>query len=410
MARKRPRTAGRKKARRASGGYLWLEYLFSLGKDIAWKDKGECATAVSIPYSTFKAHLNGQVKHNLDGTRERLEAALRERRIPIPAAEEDHSLDKLQSFRDLYCEGVRLGQWRDYLNCAGKTGIPQRNIGKFSSPTPLGSDAHPRERQTYEQACDKIRRFLRPTRSEHEEPSADHQNNGEPRRSRRSTRRQEAAAVPEVPPATTREEIMDRTPTQSTGSAATPPVSMMPLLLKWLSMGLELFGESVAGSVVAQLVDKLPAQVGQLGTSGSMQPPQGIVPSNWLDELIAGKLEIEGQRTEDIRFILFRPPFYQLPTSFTEEELKRVAQFADMLCKLHEEYRRLLQLLAQTRNVGHAATIIGAANKRLIQQEVATVTMQVQYRECDLNETAVQYIKKFLELQQAFNPTERRSP
>ncbi|TSC57734.1 MAG: hypothetical protein Greene041619_979 [Candidatus Peregrinibacteria bacterium Greene0416_19] len=379
-----------------------LNGLFQLGlqKEI-WKYKNDCASACSIPEEHFQRHLRGQGGvANIKSSVTKLDEALRALDVdPEAAVHTTSPPGEDATFRDWFFYGMTFEPklWKDAKTCAAKVGLSQGTIQKYLRP-----DAHealntPKSQTMYAKALDKIQAVVGrqdAKRAKHgsERPARGH--------------RAQTAAVPVEPQANLRPAV----PEAATEAAV--PVGSQPALtdiVSALMTFVDALGQQCKDFFDDRFMDRLADRVVQKLSQSSgpaASIPAGIVPSNWIDEVIAGRMELLGPTMPNLRFVLTALVFQKLTTEHTGEERKDTIALGKIIVDALREYRRRLVNSAHMEDTDGARSpdvkAFASTNRAIVAQAKALEADVLSYRRADLTQRQVEYLERYLELERTF--------
>lgn len=139
----------------------------------------------------------------------------------------------------------------------------------------------------------------------------------------------------------------------------------------------------------------------------SQPAPEGVVPSDWANDVIGGLLEITDQRRGDVRFVVTADTFRKLLAHpLSREEVGDTKALADISTKADTELRRRLEALHQTEESPQRAEAIRALVPSLserIREAVALAITVEMIREYDVDKGLIRAARHFESLSDIFS-------
>ena len=273
-----------------------------------------------------------------------------------------------QNFKDLYEKGVEQGTWKGVGECASATGIDRGTVSKNLKRDPKKYCKTERSRKMYERACHKLAMLVNDSPAEEKQP----------------VRRPILSPSPTSVPSHLAVESAAPAPAGVAMNVQQAIHVLATSLIEQVSLSLR---DEVKQAVHEALPQQPPTQNGEA--------PQGVVPSSWVDDVIAGRKEFEGQHLENVRFVLTTPPFQKLLARYSGEEVADTKGMIErVIIPAAMEVRRRLNNSSQTTG-SHAAEVrdLASAINALVRELVLLIRAAEQHRECNLSESYGLYLE-----------------
>lgn len=270
-----------------------IRALFLDGIELSlWGTARECADLLDFEDEKFRRSWmsEGGIPGELENARTKLIARIDGTRGTVPAP-------IIPPIRQLYVEGLRQELWTMRTDCAVAIGLSADTLSKYMDRQKTDC-AGPREVTQFNEMQAELKKKLRPQKKTAAEDS-------------------QPKDVAEV----------------------APPVAAPPGTAHW--------SNSLLDELAARVALRLQETYGGTGLT-----PGPSMPSDWIDEVIAGQRELIGQSTPGCRFVIARAEtIVPLVKGFTTDERKDTAHLAQILTIGIRELRRRLTLSSQMASV-----------------------------------------------------------
>jgi hypothetical protein len=263
-----------------------------------WTSQNACARCINVAPSTFRLHVAGE------GRESDSNETLRKVNDALSHAPKEEDIPPLKA---LYYKGIALELWATIAEASNALGINRCSLTKYLDMSGIDSCSTVRERGFYQGLEKKLRAKVRQAQSKHVDQ-------------------------PE-----------ERKPVQAPASPA-PTTDTSLHMAQAMQMMVIMLAERIAQVLLEKGIERkdMPKEV-----------PQSTFPaadSNWLDEVYAGRKELQGQSLPGVRFVLTAPPFAKLLKGMTSEERTDTKDLTKAIRLAIVELRRRLTLSAQTEN------------------------------------------------------------
>lgn len=303
----------------------------------AWKNREECARKVGIkPF---------QIKHllNAESTDDKVSDAMQKMSAHMKT-NQNHESDSNTgppSFMSLFKKGRKMGLWRSSASCAKAIGIARGTLRGYLNGNVRQS---PYAQTIYGKNLKKILSLVEKSPK------------GKPK------------AMPAPQPA-----------------CDSVPVSSSDPLLSAI--------DTLANAIAQKVADQVGQRLAETSACRESIPaPEGVVTSNWVDDVIAGRRELSNQSLPNVRFVLTGKVFYKLLTSVTKEENDDTKELITrVLIPAITELRRRLTVCTQINaDRSERSRYVKALGKELDELVIAIQ----QSRDVVLTGTALEYEEK----------------
>lgn len=273
-------------------------------------------------------------------------------------------------FDRYYLMGIEAGLWSSARTCAEALGLGRKIIGKYRITSPDEIRKTPKGKGFFDRIMRKIKSHLRRN-------GVDIKNAGTGTDSQPSKRGEETGTP--TPPG------QSETPRKSGDQIDLAALMSHPAIAR-----------------IDDLEERLTALIQEaLAQSGSDTPsvPEGVVPSEWADEVVAGRTEILDQRRDNMRFLVTADTFRKLLAQpLSSEETDDTRSLAEVSANADVELRRRLEILHQMEESPERSEAIKAlvpALSERVRQAVALAITINKVRECDVDKGLLRAAKHF---------------
>ena len=264
-----------------------------------------------------------------------------------------------------YEQGRSAGLWSNVQSCSEALGINRSTITKYRNTAPDTLCATPKGKTTYDRTMRKIKSFVR---------------------RRKNSQQNEARKQPLSDSATPEAEQAGSPSSDLAALISHPAIARIDDLEQRLPELLQ--------AAVAQLDNKTPAT------------PEGIIPSQWAEQVLSGHLEIVDQKIGNTRFVVTQETLRKLLAKYSKDQLSDTKGYADVLANGAAELRRRLSnvpQLAEERDRANAAQALVSDLSRVIREFVALAITIEEMRECDVDKGLTRAARHFDSLSDIFS-------